>query len=195
MPFIGGPDLSGSSSMLMGQILLGARPIWPLSFGIAINGAFDLSTPGTKVVAAGHPGLYVRGHIQQFKKQFAFDAWGGIGVQPLAVQAAVLEPGALPAPETVDPSLVDQAGIARLYATQEAGVDRIHTLQTINVPLEIGGTFYLLPAVGVDLMLGLTFWLPQQDCLHDGQDARFCKSDGIDSRTSFFVGGGFTFLP
>jgi tetratricopeptide (TPR) repeat protein len=195
MPFIGGPDLSGSSSMLMGQILLGARPIWPLSFGIAINAAFDLSTEGTKLVAAGHPGLYVRGHVQRYKHQLAWDVWGGIGIQPLALQAAVLEPGALPAPETVDPSLVDQAGIARLIATQEAGVDRVHTLQTINLPLELGATLYFIESVGVDLMLGLTFWIPQQDCLHDGQDARFCTSDGVDSRTSFFIGGGFTFLP
>ena len=83
----------------------------------------------------------------------------------------------------------------RLVVQQEAGIKRVHTIQSLNVPIELGATFYFTPAFGVDLSLGLTFWLPQQDCLHDGTESRFCTSDGLDAQTSFFFGGGLSFLP
>lgn len=195
-PSIGGPKLQGSAGTLTGQILLGARIIWPLSFGIAINSGFDLGTEGTSVVLAGHPGFYLRGHIQKYKKQLAVDVWGGVGVQPLSLQAAVQDSDASEIdPATVDPTLVTQASVVRLLASDRIGAKRIHTLQSLNIPVELGATLYLTEAVGIDLSLGLTFWLPQQDCLHEENGARYCTSDGLDTQTSFFIGGGFTFLP
>ena len=49
----GGPNL---------QMLFGARIPWPLSFGLQINGSFDLGTDGTQFIIGANPGLYVRGH-------------------------------------------------------------------------------------------------------------------------------------
>ena len=45
-----------------------------------------------------------------------------------------------------------------------------------------------LRTFGVDLAMALTFWLPRQDCLHDGDDT-LCFEDGLKSQTSFFIGG------
>jgi tetratricopeptide (TPR) repeat protein len=194
-PGIGGPELEGSTGTLTGQILLGARIIWPLSFGVAINGGFNLSNEGTSIVAAAHPGLYVRGHLQQYKKQLAVDVWGGVGVQPVSVQAAVVEPDEDIDAGSVDPMLVTGDSVARLLATREVGAERIHTLQTLNIPVELGATLFLTPAFGLDLSLGLTFWVPIQECLHDSEDSRFCSTEGLDMQTSFFIGGGVHFLP
>jgi hypothetical protein len=92
-------------------------------------------------------------------------------------------------------TLVSQENVVRLLASREAGVKRVHTLQTLNIPLELGGTLYFTPAFGMDLSLGLTFWVPMQDCLHEESGSRYCTSDNLDAQTSFFIGGGFTFLP
>jgi hypothetical protein len=175
--------------------LLGARIVWPFSFGIAINAGFDLGNEGTSVVLAGHPGLYLRGHLQQYKKAMTFDVWAGTGIQPLSLEVAVVEPDENIDPATVDPSLVNQDDVVRLAVNQQLGAERVHTVQTLNIPLELGATFYVTPAFGFDLSLGMTFWIPTQDCLHDGTDARFCTSDGLDTKTSFFIGGGVSFLP
>jgi tetratricopeptide (TPR) repeat protein len=192
-PWIGGPKLSGSDGLLTPQIALGARPIWPLSFGLMITGGVDLGAAGTKVVAGVNPGLYVRGHVQQKKKELWFDVWGGVGIQPFAVQAAVLEPEDIDI-SMIDPNAIDPDIIARQMAANAAGVDLVHTIQSINVPLELGGTFWITKGFGVNLALGLTFWLPQQECLHDGDD-RLCTEEGLESQTSFFAGGGLAFLP
>lgn len=191
-PWIGGPKTAGSDSMLSPQIVLGARPIWPLSFGVQINGGFDLGTSGTKFVGAANPGFYVRGHVQQNRRAMWFDAWAGVGIQPFAMQAAVLEP------QQVDISMIDvnsiDESVRNDIARQMAGVDLVRTVQSLNVPIELGGTFYVTKGFGVNLALGLTFWMPQQDCLHDGND-RFCVETDLESQTSFFVGGGLAFLP
>ena len=192
-PFIGGPEFQGSSGLLTPQITLGARPIWPLSFGLKITGGFDPGAPGTELLMAANPGLYVRGHIQQKRKQLAVDVWGGVGLQPFAVQVAALEPQDVDI-SMIDPTMVDTTDIARQMGAQQAGVDLVHTLQSINVPFELGATFYVTEGFGIDLALGLTLWLPQQDCLHDGED-RVCTEDGLETQTSFFVGGGVSFLP
>ena len=42
-PFIGGPKFEGASGLLTPQIVLGARIFWPISFGIQLNGGFNLS--------------------------------------------------------------------------------------------------------------------------------------------------------
>lgn len=194
-PGIGGPKLEGSTGTLTGQILLGARIVWPFSFGIAVNAGFDLANETTSVVLAGHPGLYLRGHLQRYKRAMTFDVWGGIGVQPLALQAAFVEPDDRIDPGTIDPSVVNESDIVSLAVKQEAGVKRVHTVQTLNIPIELGTTFYITPAFGLDLSLGLTVWVPQQDCLHDGTNARYCTTDGLETKTSFFFGGGLSFLP
>jgi tetratricopeptide (TPR) repeat protein len=192
-PWIGGPKTNGSSGMISPQIVLGARPIWPLSFGLQINGGMDFGAPDTKFVAGVNPGLYVRGHIQQTRKRLGYDVWGGVGLQPFAIQAAALEPQPIDL-SMIDPNAVDPRDIARQMAANEAGVDLVHTIQSINVPFELGATFYITKGFGVGLALGLTLWLPQQDCLHGGED-RICVEDGLDTQTSFFVGGGLAFLP
>jgi tetratricopeptide (TPR) repeat protein len=192
-PWIGGPKLQGSNGMITPQIALGARPIWPLSFGLMITGGVDFGAEGTKFVAGANPGLYVRGHVQKKKKELWFDVWGGVGIQPFAMQAAVLEPEDIDI-SMIDPNAVDPDIIARQMAANAAGVDLVQTIQSINVPLELGATFWITKGFGVDLALGLTFWLPQQECLHDGED-RLCTEDGLESQTSFFVGGGVAFLP
>jgi tetratricopeptide (TPR) repeat protein len=192
-PWIGGPKTNGSSGMISPQIVLGARPIWPLSFGVQLNIGGDFGAPNTEVVAGINPGLYVRGHIQQKRKPLGFDAWAGVGLQPFALQVAALEPQPIDL-STIDPNAVDPEDIARQMAANEAGVDLVHTIQSINVPFELGATFYITKGFGVGLALGITLWLPQQDCLHDGED-RICVEDNLDTQTSFFVGGGLAFLP
>jgi hypothetical protein len=196
-PWIGGPKLSGSDGMLTPQISLGVRPIWPLSFGVMLTGGVDLGAPGTKVVAGVNPGFYVRGHVQQKRKAIWFDVWGGVGIQPFALQAAVLDPRDVDI-TMIDPNAVDPNDVVQQMAASAAGVDLVRTIQSINVPLELGGTFWITEGIGIDLALGLTFWLPQQDCLHDnlfGGQERLCREDGLKSQTSFFVGGGIAFLP
>jgi len=195
-PWIGGPKPDGSGGALVPQISLGGRIPWPLSFGLLLQGGFDTSVAGTKVVAAVNPGLYVRGHIQKHKRQPGFDVWGGTGIQPLAVQASVLEPKQID-PTTIDPLSLDEAGILelqRLAVKQKAGVDRVHSIQSINVPIELGATLYITQGFGIDLSMALTFWLPQQDCLHDDRN-KLCTDTGLKSQTSLFIGGGLAFLP
>jgi tetratricopeptide (TPR) repeat protein len=191
-PWVGGPKPAGSSGMLSPQLLLGARLLWPLSFGVQLNGGFDLGADGTQFVGAANPGLYVRGHIQRWRKRLSFDAWAGAGIQPFAVQAAVLEPQELDITMVDVNQLDDRARDA--LARQMAGVDIVRTIQSLNVPLELGVTFYITKGFGVNLATALTFWLPQQDCLHDGTD-RLCRDDGLSSQTSFYVGAGLAFLP
>jgi tetratricopeptide (TPR) repeat protein len=195
-----GQKTDGSSGVLVPQIVLGARVPWFLSFGIQILGGFDTGAPGTEIVAAVNPGLYVRGHIQRERKALGFDVWGGVGLQPLAMQAALLKPEQIDL-STIDPTSLDAAGqmeLIRAIGAQEAakkvGGDRVHTIQSINVPLELGATFYVTPGFGIDLGMALTFWLPQQSCLHDEKD-KLCFESGLDSQTSLFIGGGLAFLP
>jgi hypothetical protein len=64
----------------------------------------------------------------------------------------------------------------------------------MNVPLDLGVTFWMTRGVGLDLSLAFTFWLPQQLCYHDGKD-NYCVDKDLDVRKSFFIGGGFQFLP
>ncbi len=191
--FIGGPKLEGSSGHLSPQVLLGARPIWPLSFGLQINGGFDLGAPDTSAVISANPTIYVRGHVQQDKRMPWFDVWGGIGITPLAMQIAIRD--AKPIDESmIDPTLLLQPGAEADIARQMAGVDSVRTIQSINIPIELGATFWVTKSFGLDLAMALTFWLPQQDCVHDGEDT-LCEESGLDGQTSFFIGGGLAFLP
>jgi hypothetical protein len=186
--------LSGTSGGPALQLHLGIRVPWFLSFGIElINGSADFGVKGTKIVSAYNPGLYLRGHTQQHRRQFAFDFWGGVGFAPVAMQAAVLDS------KQVDPALIAQGSASEdeaidALARQMSGLSGWISLQSINVPLELGTTFYLTGGFGIDLNMALTFWLPQQWCLHDEKD-RFCTDKGLETQKTFFIGGGFSFLP
>ncbi len=194
-PWIGGPKTDGNSGLLVPQMVLGARLLWPLSFGVEINSGFDVAgTSGTSFIAAINPGFYVRGHIQQYKERLGFDAWGGVGLQPLAVQVVALKATSNAGTASLDPNSIDPNSVQSQILRQTGGVSRVHTVQSINVPFELGGSFYLTEGFGFDLALALTLWLPQQSCLHNGSD-HVCTDSGLKSQTSLFIGAGVTFLP
>lgn len=192
MPWIGGPKTEGNKGVLAPQIVLGARIIWPLSFGLQLNGGFDTSTPGTSFVVAANPGLYVRGHVQRYKHALGWDAWAGVGLQPVAMQVAVKKA------KKIDETMVDQSAINDStradLARANAGVDTVRTVQSLNLPFELGGAFYITESFGIDLSLALTLWMPQQSCLHDGTD-RLCVDSKLKNQTSLFFGGGIVLLP
>jgi len=159
--WIGGPKFNDSSGALMPQILLGARVPWFLSFGLALQGGYDSGNDQAKFIINANPGFYVRGHIQQYKKALGFDAWLGTGIQPVAMQVAPLKPQKLDL-NTIDPNSLDQAGqdaLARALASEQAGVTLVQTIQSINIPIELGATFYITKGFGIDLSMALTFWL------------------------------------
>jgi hypothetical protein len=138
------------------------------------------------------PGLYVRGHLQQYKRALGWDAWAGVGLQPIAMQVAVRK--AKKIDETmVDVNAIDDSTKADL-ARAMAGVDSVRTVQSLNIPFELGGAFYITESFGIDLSLALTLWMPQQSCLHDGQD-RLCVESNLKNQTSLFMGGGIVLLP
>ncbi|HMI90027.1 MAG TPA: hypothetical protein VK509_01630, partial [Polyangiales bacterium] len=193
--WIGGPKPAGSNGALTPQVVLGARVPWFLSFGLQLQGGYDGSADGTEFIVNANPGLYVRGHIQQFRKPLGFDAWAGVGFQPFAMQFIGLEPAPID-PTSVDPNDEQALGdLTRALAAREVGVDYVRTIQSINIPLELGATFYITSGFGIDLSMALTFWLPQQDCLHEDDKTRLCLDSDLDGQTSFFIGGGLSFLP
>ena len=190
-PWLGSQKLADSNGLLSAQILLGARLVWPFSFGLMLTGGGG-STETTQGVFGINPGLYVRGHIQQEKKQFGVDVWAGTGIQPWAMQVAAYEPGDVDI-NAVDPNAIDSSTQSD-FARQMAGVELVRTIQSINVPIDLGVTFYVTESIGIDLAAALTFWLPQQSCDHDNED-RICTEDGLKSQTSLFFGAGIAFLP
>jgi len=181
-----GPGSSGAFVPL--QLTLGARIIWPLSFGFVLNTSMDLGEDGTKAIVNANPGLYVRGHASRDKKRLGWDVWGGVGLQPLAMQVLALDS------QPCDFTMITSAIEAERCAVAEmSDVSHVLTVQSLNVPLELGGTFFVTAGFGIDLVMALTFWLPSQACLHDGQD-RVCTGD-LDTQTSYFLGLGLSFLP
>jgi tetratricopeptide (TPR) repeat protein len=193
--WIGGPKPAGSDGALTPQVTLGARVPWFLSFGLQLQGGYDGSVDGTEFIVNANPGLYVRGHIQQFRKPLSFDAWAGVGFQPFAMQIIGLEPAPIDV-TSVDPNDEQALGdLTRALGAREVGVDYVRTIQSINIPLELGATFYITSGFGIDLSMALTFWLPQQDCLHEDDKTRLCIDSDLDGQTSFFIGGGLSFLP
>lgn len=185
--------LKGSSGAIVPlQLALGARIIWPLSFGFQLNTGMDLSADGTKIVANAHPGLYVRGHAGREKKQLGWDVWGGVGLQPLAMQILVLEA------QKIDPSMIppgaDPAAVQSAIAMEKTGVSTVRTVQSLNLPLELGATLFVTEGMGLDLAMSFTFWFPSASCVHDDKDS-LCVEDGLDTQTSFFIGTGLSFLP
>lgn len=188
-----GAKTDGSSGLLSPQLLFGARLLWPLSFGLALNGGFDLGTSGTSFVSGFNPGLYVRAHTLHYREPLSFDGWAGAGFQPVAIQVTALKADKN-ANTNVDPNSVAPNSKQAQALNQAVGFDRVHTLQSLNIPFELGGTFFVTDSVGFDLGVGLTLWLPQQSCLHNGSD-RLCTGSGLKTQTSLFMGGGVTLLP
>ena len=77
---------------------------------------------------------------------------------------------------------------------QRLGIGDVATLQTMNIPLQLGATFYVTRGFGIDLSVSFTFWLPQQICYHDGSD-NYCTDEGLDTLNSLFIGAGVSVLP
>ncbi len=185
--------LAGSRGAIVPlQLGLGARLVWPFSFGFQLNTGLDLGADGTKVVIHVNPGLYVRGHAGREKKQLGWDVWGGVGLQPLAMQVVVLDA------RQIDPSMISPTAspdaVASAVGMQMTGVSYVRTVQSINMPLELGATLFVTEGMGLDLAMAFTFWFPSDSCLHDDKDA-LCSDQGLDTQTSFFIGAGLSFLP
>jgi hypothetical protein len=184
--------LAGTSGGPAAQLTLGARVPWFLSFGVQlINVSADFSTKGTKAVIEAYPGAYLRVHTQHKRHPLTFDVWAGSGVQPVALSGALLDA------KPLDPTRLLAASattLATQIGMQKAGVSQVMTLQTVNVPIELGATFFITKGMGIDLAMALTFWMPTQLCYHDDK-SRFCSDQGLKTTKSFFIGGGLSFLP
>jgi hypothetical protein len=76
----------------------------------------------------------------------------------------------------------------------QLGIGRVVTRQSVNIPIELGATYYITRGVGVSLRTAFTFWIPTQLCYHDDGD-RYCRTSGLKSQHSLFVGAGVSFLP
>jgi tetratricopeptide (TPR) repeat protein len=174
------------------QLALGARVPWFLSFGLELFGlSADFERGSTNFIMTLHPSIYVRAHSQRERKALTFDVWGGAGFAPFAMAVASFESG------TTEAERVAQSGTAaaqRKAIMQRLGVGDFATLQTINLPLQLGATFFITRGVGIDLSLAFTFWFPIQLCYHDGKDS-YCVDKGLDGMHSLFIGGGLQFLP
>jgi hypothetical protein len=68
------------------------------------------------------------------------------------------------------------------------------TRQSVNIPIELGATYYVTRGVGVTLHSAFQFWIPTQLCYHDGAD-RYCRDNGLKTQHSLFIGAGVSFLP
>jgi hypothetical protein len=150
----------------------------------------DFARPNTSAVLSISPALYVRLHSQQYRKPYALDVWGGAGFAPVAFAVAAFDSDATAAQRLSGTS----AAGAQKVVSQRLGSKQVVTQQSINVPIELGATFFLTRGVGIDLNVAFTFWIPRQLCFHDSND-RFCVTDGLKLQKSLFIGGGLSFLP
>jgi tetratricopeptide (TPR) repeat protein len=173
------------------RVSLGARIPWFLSFGVSlINVSADLGTKHTSALLTFNPGFYVRGHSQKFRRQHAIDVWGGVAFVPIGLALAAFDDTSTLEERLagVDPNKVQSVVVDRL------GIGRMVSRQSINVPIELGVTWYLSRGVGIMLNAAFEFWFPKQLCYHASGD-RYCVSDGLDTQHSLFVGAGVSFLP
>lgn len=183
------PEGNASTAFAARLFSIGYRPFWPISFGIRLLDAhYDLGTDARAAFGAA-PTIYVRGHSQRDKKAMTFDFWGGLGLQPVAFTVATYE-----ANETVtDFTMVDAGDAANLLAEQ-AGIGDTISIQSVNIPIEVGGAFYLTSSLAVEVTAALNFWLQSQQCYWDAND-RVCFEDGLETLKSFYLGAGLSFLP
>ena len=173
------------------RISLGARIPWFLSFGVSlINVSADFGTKNTSALLTFNPGVYLRGHTQKFRRSNSIDVWGGAGFVPVGLALAAFDDTSTLEERLagVDPNKVQEVVIDRL------GVGRMVSRQSINVPIELGVTWYLSRGVGIMLNAAFEFWFPKQLCYHASGD-RFCVDDGLETQHSLFVGAGVSFLP
>jgi tetratricopeptide (TPR) repeat protein len=187
-----GDKLFGSRGAPALHVSLGARIPWPLSFGLTlIDMSTDFGRPETNAVVTVSPGFYLRGHTQPKRKRLALDIWGGAAISPIAFSIASFDSGATTAQRLAGTMNADQV---RSAVVRQLGIGQVVTRQSVNVPLELGATFYVTRGVGVSLSTAFTFWIPTQLCYHDGSD-RYCVSSGLKTQHSLFVGAGLSFLP
>lgn len=186
-----GDGLSDSSGGFGGRLFgFGFRPFWLVSFGLqVIAGQFDLPGDERQVVASMVTGgLYLRLHSQQKRKAMTPDFWGGVGFQPISMNLSVYKAKKLSAQDATAGTTAGDV------AQNELGVGDTVTLQTMNVPLELGFTWYFTEGVGVSINGQYTFWIPSQECFHDASD-RLCYESGLTTLKSMYVGVGLNFLP
>lgn len=169
---------------------IGYRPFWPISFGLRIlDMHYDLGTDA-RFALGGGPAIYVRGHVQRDYKPLTFDAWAGVAFQPVVFSVASYE--------AKDVSATDLASLDESDATDALqaglGIGDTVTVQTYNVPLEIGGAFYITKGMAVELTAAFSFWIPTQKCYWDASD-HVCFSDQLDTLKSIYIGAGLSFLP
>lgn len=183
------PEGNAGSAFSARLFSIGYRPVWPISFGIRLLDAhYDLGSDA-RASFGGGPTLYVRGHTQRDKKAMTFDFWGGIGVQPVTFSVATYEA----TDQVVDFTQVDTSDAATLVADQLNVGDTV-SIQSVNVPIEIGGAFYLTSTLALEVTAALNFWVQTQECYWDAND-RTCFEDNLDTLKSFYLGAGLSFLP
>lgn len=191
-----GPS-GASGALAMRLFSVGARPFWPISAGVQfLNVGVNWWNDGTQAVVALHPGLYVRGHSQRIRKVFAIDVWGGLAFQPVAMSVAAVEQ------ESFDPSMIDFSALEGMTATDigtdvvkgELGVRHAATIQSYNIPIELGVSFFVTEGLALELASALTFWVPTQACYLEESD-RVCYDSKLKTQTSLYFGAGLTFLP
>jgi hypothetical protein len=184
-----GPWTSSGGEAL--RVSVGARVPWPISFGLTlIDVSADFGAKDTSAVLTLSPGLYVRGHTQKFRKKNVIDVWGGAGFVPFSMGIASFHRNATTEQRLAGVSATD----IKQSVANNLDVGRVVTRQSINVPLELGATYYISRGVGISLDLAFTFWIPRQLCYHDSDD-HYCISDGLKSNYSLFAGAGVSFLP
>ena len=182
-----GPWKSSGAPAL--HVSLGARVPWPVSFGLSlVDLTTDFGTEHTSAVITLSPGLYVRAHSQRWRKARTLDVWGGAGFVPIAFGIATFDDNSTTQERLQGLSEQD------IEEALQLGIGRVVTRQSVNIPIELGATYYLTRGVGVSLRTAFTFWIPTQLCYHDGND-RYCGTSDLKTQHSLYVGAGVSFLP
>jgi hypothetical protein len=171
------------------KVGLGARVPWPVSFGLSlVDITTDFGTPNTSAVVTLSPGIYVRAHSQHFRRAHTLDIWGGAGFVPIAFGIATFDD------ETTTQERLEGLSQRDIEEALQLGIGRVVTRQSVNIPIELGATYFLTRGVGVSLHTAFSFWIPTQLCYHDGSD-RYCVTSGLKTQHSLYVGAGVSFLP
>jgi tetratricopeptide (TPR) repeat protein len=182
-----GPWKSNGAPAL--NVSLGARVPWPVSFGLSlVDLTTDFGTANTSAVITLSPGIYVRAHSQRFRKAQTLDVWGGAGFVPIAFGIATFDV------DTTTQERLEGLSDRDIEEALQLGIGRVVTRQSVNIPFELGATYYLTRGVGVSLRTAFAFWIPTQLCYHDGGD-RYCVTSGLKTQHSLYVGAGVSFLP
>lgn len=189
--------LGGSAGSIAARLFsIGYRPFWPVSFGVhLLTGAMNVTHEGTQFIGAVYPGLYVRAHSQRQRRSFAVDVWGGIGFVPLSLGLVVRE-SRDQGVTNLDASRVDDAeDVLNSVAKDSSGISDLVTLQSYNIPLELGVSFYLTPGMALSLSSALTFYRPVQQCYFTELSGdHVCYDSDLRAQTSLYIGFGLSLL-